>query len=297
MLAVLVSSAFHLSRSMRSKCINQERATHNRYAAHPLCGHPNQVTPLGEDWTHYAELVPCDNSARAARHARGRQEKIYCKKQPWVAIIDNNLDPFCYKCECGTHGDTLSSATHMWSDFQTKLDQWVYEAGLSDDETQQIKTHMDTLRNEVVTESTQGPYNQSYYVLQANWVNYTTQWENYVNRKLDAMRQQAQQRQEDEMYRDARQSSRLLDAMETYIYAPGQLEQLEASRVGLSGDSEDDYSTGKASGSQSHSGRHHGSSSHSHHHRHHHGSSSGSSGGESKTDLMTQWFGGRRRRK
>lgn len=280
---------------MRSKCINKECATHNRYTAHPLCGHPNQVTPLGENWTQYVDFEPCDNSARAARHARGRQEEIYCDKPQWVAMIDRNLDPFCAECEY--RSDNLSSATHMYSDFQTKLNQWVYKAGLSDDEMQQIKTDMDEKRNQVEHESTKGPYNRSCWVLQQNLRNYTARWENYVNRKLDIMRQQTQQRQEDEMYRDARQSSRLSDAMETYIYAPGQLAQLEASRVGLPGDSEDDYSTGEASGSQSHSGRHHGSSSRSHHHGHHHGSSSGSSGRESKTDQMAQWFGGKRRRK
>lgn len=206
-----------------------------------------------------------------------------------MADIDWLLTAFCAKCNDGSHSNTLTSATVMYKDFSTKLDEWVYRGRLSADETQAIETNMKDLIAQFDSEATRGPYNNSYWVLQGNLESYTAYWEEFVNRKLEDRRQREERRREDEMYRDALQASRLAAAMETQMYAPGQLAQLEASRVDLPGDSEDDFPAEEASSSRSHSGGHHGSSSHSSRHRHHHGSSSQS--------VMTQLFGGRRRRR
>lgn len=275
--------------------VNQECAKHNRYPAHLFCKHPNQARPPGEDWTQDIELIPCEDAARAERHAR-RPEEVYCRYPPWKANIDPSLSPFCAQCEHGSHGDTTSSATFMMTDFDTKKDQWEYRGRLSQEETLLIQENIRVLRGQYEAETQRGPWNNSYWVLSENLDRYTAYWEDYVNTKLEAERQQAQQRQEDEMYRDARLDSRIADAMETVIYNPGQLAQLEASRVDLPGDVYEDFPMEEASGSQSHSGGQPGSSSQSHHHGRQHGSSSQSSG-KHKHDRLVQFFGGKKRRK
>lgn len=177
----------------------------------------------------------------------------------------------------------------MMTDFDTKKNQWEYRGRLSQEETQLIQENINVLRGLYEAETTRGPWNNSYWVLSESLDKYTAYWEDYVKNKLEAEQQRARQMQEEEMYRQARLGSRILAAAETPIYAPGQLTQLEASRVGLPGDSEDDFPTEEASGSQSHSGGQPGSSSQSHHHRQHHG--------KQKHDRLMQFFGGKKRRK
>ncbi|KAG6356211.1 hypothetical protein INS49_015598 [Diaporthe citri] len=133
------------------------------------------------------------------------------------------------------------------TDFDTKKDQWEYRGRLSQQETQLIQENIETSRGQYEAETRRGPWNNSYWVLQENLYGYTAYWEDYVNNKLQAEQQETQRRQEEEMYRQARLDSRISDALETPIYAPGQLTQLEASRVDLPEDSEDDFPMEEAS--------------------------------------------------
>lgn len=249
---------------------------HNRYTAHSMCKHPNKVTPPGEDWTKHTETIPCRPAELAARHERGRVENFYCKPPSLEAVIDFTLSPFCAGCDYGSHGDTISSATYIYTDFETKKDQWEHSGALSEEDLQNIQQSIDYWRGQFDKESLKGPFNNSYWLLWENWHRYTADWGDYVNVKLEEKRQQAQQRLEDDMYSEARQGSRVAATMETSMYAPGQLSQLEESRANLAAE--------EASGSQSRSGGHH-------------GSSSRSSGRHNKPDRLTELFGGRRRRK
>lgn len=302
---MLVTSAFHSARDTPSRSINQECATHNRYPAHPFCKHPNQRRPPGEYWIHDVELIKCEAADLAARHARRRPEEVRCKHPPWLAEIDHSLSAFCAECEHGSHGDTISSATFMMTDFETKKNQWAYRGRLSQAETQLIQQNIEELRHQYDLETQRGPWNNSYWVLGEKLHRYTVYWENYVNNKLEAERQeaqqaqreaqqQAQQRQEAEMYRDIRLGNRISAAMETTIYAPGHLTQLEASRVDLPGDSEDDFPAEESSDSEDDFEDQAGPSSQSRDHRQHHGSSSGR---HHKPSRMARFFGGGKKRR
>lgn len=249
---------------------------HNRYTAHSMCKHPNKVTPPGEDWTQHTETIPCRPAELAARHERRRVEDVYCKPPSWEAVIDFTLSPFCAGCDYGSHGDTISSATYLYTDFETKKDQWESSGALSEGDLQDIQQSIDHWRGRFDRESLKGPFNNSYWLLWEDWHRYTAHWGEYVNQKKEENRQQAQQMLEDEMYSEARQGSRVVATMETSMYAPGQLSQLEESRANLAAE--------EASGSQSRSGGHH-------------GSSSRSSGRHKKPDRLMDMFGGRRRRK
>lgn len=196
----------------------------------------------------------------------------------------------------------------MMTDFETKKNQWAYRGRLSQAETQLIQENIGELRHQYDLETQRGPWNNSYWVLGEKLHRYTVYWENYVNTKLEAERQkaqqaqreaqrQAQQRQEDEIYRDARLGNRISAAMETPIYAPGHLTQLEASRVDLPGDSEDDFPMEESSDSEDDSEDQAGPSSQSHHYRQHHGSSSQSSGKHHRPSRMARFFGGGKKRR
>lgn len=249
---------------------------HNRYTAHAMCKHPNKITPPGDDWTNHTEIITCRPAQLAARHNGGRVEDYYCEPPSWEADIDFTLSPFCAGCDYGSHGDTISSATFIYTDFETKKDQWEHSGALSEEDLQRVQEDIDYWRGKFDTESLKGPFNNSYWRLWEDWHRYTAQWEDYVNKELEEKRKEAQQRLEDEMYNEARQGSRVAATMETSMYAPGQLSDLEASRVNLAAE--------EASGSQSRSSGHH-------------ASSSRSSGRHNKPDRLTEIFGGRRRRK
>ena len=218
----------------------------NRYTAHAVCKHPNQSTPPGDDWSQHIEFIPCDDAWLVARHARDSHEEVYCRHPPWKADVDWNLSPFCASCEHGADGGVIKSAVIMYTDLETRRDQWEYNCGLSAEEIQTINEDITTLKRRYNSETERGPHNNSYFVLQELLDGYTAYWDEYVNNKLESERRQAQEREVDEMFRNSRQESRVYDAFETSIYAPGTQAQLEAS------------------GSQSSSGGHQGSSSHSH---------------------------------
>lgn len=283
-LLVPCPSVFYSERDLPIRLINSVCTIHNSYPAHSFCKHPNQALPPGEDWTQYVELIPCEESERAERHAR-RPEEVYCRHPPWRADTDESLSPFCAQCEHGSHGDTISSATFMWTDFETKKNQWEYRGRLSQQDIQLIQEHIETFRGMYEAETTRGPWNNSYWVLRDGLNAYTAHWEQYVNNKLEAERQQAQKRQEEEMYREARLESSISDAMETVIYTPDQSAQLEALRMGFPGDADEDFPLEEESGSQSQSSGQPGSSSRSHHHRQH------------KQGLWSEFFFGKKRRK
>lgn len=265
---------------------------HNRYAAHGMCRHPNRVTAPGDNWTNYTNFVPCPTTQRALRHNLGGRnpEELYCSVVPYVAVIDWNLAPFCAGCELGTDNRTVNSAPAMYADFETKKNQWVYRGRLSEEETQAIQDDIDDLLEQHDDETLRGPYNNSYFVLRELLDQYTARWDAYVDRKVEDDRQRAQQqRQEDEMYRQAVQRSRSSASDEDDFAVEFEEEEGEASGS--------QASDSQASGSQSHSGSQPGSSSHSRHHGQQHGSSSRSSGKQSRTGMWTQFFGGKRRKR
>lgn len=218
----------------------------NRYTAHPICKHPNQNTPPGDDWSQHVEFVPCNDASLAARHVRDSHEDPYCKHPPWQADADWNLDPFCSSCELGPDGESTNSAVLMYADFETRRDQWEYNGGLSAEETHAINDNIDELKSQYDSETDRGPHNNSYFLLQELLDRYIADWDGYVNSKLESEQQRAQEREVDEAFRQARQESRVYDAAETSIYAAGMRAQLAAP------------------GYASSSGGHQGSSSHSH---------------------------------
>lgn len=267
-----------ISRGLYTEGALTECATHDSYAAHKLCKHPDQVLPKDDLWTNHVLFEPCEAGELAARHARDSREQVYCSEPECEALIDDNLPSFCASCD-DVAKKPMERASFMWTDFETKRDQWEYKGGLSPEEVQMIEDHMVQLRQEILSVSRQGPYNQSYWTLKRLLGEYIKHWDSCVNNKLEDERQQKAQEQEAKMYQAARFSSGIEDAMETMIYAPGELRRLQES------------------GSQSHSDGQSGSSSHSHHHRHRHGSSHGSSshGSSSKSSSkLSRWFSGRR---
>lgn len=244
-----------------------------------MCKHPNQARPKGDLWTNHVLFEPCEAGELAAKHARDSREQVYCSEPECEPVIDDELPLFCASCD-DLAKKPMERASLMWADFKTKRDQWEYRGRLSPEQVQMIDDNMNQLRQQVLDVSNQGPYNNSYWTLQGLWSEYTEYWNEYVDNKLKDDRQLKAQQEDAKIYHAARFSSGIEDAMETMIYAPGQLRQL------------------KESGSQSHSDGQPGSSSHSHHHRHRHGSSHGSSSHGSSShgssSKLSRWFSGRK---
>lgn len=267
------SSALDTAGNLPKECIYRECATHNRYKAHSFCKHPNQVLPPDENWTQYAVFYPCEVSKLAAKHARDPQElaAAYCSVKPYLYVDDPLLSYFCAQCDYRDDSQNRRSASDMLSDFGTRRDQWEYSGQLSLEELQEVQSDIDLAEAKFRDSAVTGPHNNSYWVLRFEWGKYVKKWDAYVQEKLAAEQQRQAQEETDKAWDDARRSNDLSDAMETLIYAPGELRRLEESS------------------SQSQSGGQSGSSSHSRRHRHRHGSSHGSS--SKSSSKLVRWFG------
>lgn len=268
------SSASDPAGNLPKECIDRECATRDRYKAHSFCKHPNQVLPPGENWTQYAVFYPCELSKLAAKHARDQQElaAAYCSVQPYIYVDDPLLSAFCAQCDYRDDSQNRRSASDMLSDFRTRRDQWEYSGQLSLEELEEVQGDIDIAQAKLEGVAVSGPYNKSYWVLRSEWMKYVKKWDAYVQEKLDEEQRRQSQEEMDKAWDDARRSNNLSDAMETLIYAPGELMRLEEAS------------------SQSQSGGQSGSSSHSHRHRHRHGSSHGSS--SKSSSKLVRWFGG-----
>ncbi|KAK2603058.1 hypothetical protein N8I77_009542 [Diaporthe amygdali] len=194
------------------------------YEAHAMCKHPDR-TRSSNEWYEHRQIEPCRDSRLAMKHSRRNPEESYCDAEDcrWRAEVNHGLDLFCATCDnaYGVNGDRLDSATNLYSAFKTKRSDWEYYGKLSDAETDTIRRDAEAQLRRYHEVTDQGPYNNSYATLCNLLEEYTLTWNNYLDAKLKEEQRKQLEREDAEIWREARLSNRLSDAMETVIYPAG----------------------------------------------------------------------------
>lgn len=135
------------------------------------------------------------------KHSRRRDEDFLCPVLEWVADVNHDFPSVCLSCDTPhrINGDRLDSATNLYMEFDTKSDSWVYRGRLSEEDTEVINQDMEAKRELYHKETDRGPNNISYGALGVLLEECTQKWDNFVDDKLEAERQQAKQNRDQEL--------------------------------------------------------------------------------------------------